>query len=78
MSLAMFSSRIRLISRTAASFEKRVWPAGTIFSDSAPAKCELLYATTPSELRVPPSSAMWYREKNHAIDTGLMTKEKIP
>src|SRR5271166_4788057 len=37
----MFSSRIRLISATVAGFVIKLWPAGTIFSDSAPPKCEL-------------------------------------
>jgi hypothetical protein len=40
--LAMFSSKIRLISATVAGFAIRLWPAGTIFSDSAPSKWELL------------------------------------
>src|SRR5271167_217596 len=38
----MFSSRIRLIPATVAGFAIRLWPAGTIFSDSAPSKWELL------------------------------------
>jgi len=39
---AMFSSKIRLISATVAGFAIKLWAAGTIFSDSAPAKWELL------------------------------------
>ena len=38
---AMFSSKIRLISATVAGFAIKLWPAGTIFSDSAPSKWEL-------------------------------------
>jgi hypothetical protein len=49
----MFSSRIRLISATVVGFDTKLWPARTIFSDSAPSKCELRYATIPSELSAP-------------------------
>jgi hypothetical protein len=39
-----------LISATVVGFDTKLWPAGTIFSDSARSKCELRYATIPSEL----------------------------
>src|SRR5262249_15490109 len=43
------SFKIRLTSSTAKGWAWAVWLAGTISSDSAPSRWELLYGTTPSD-----------------------------